>query len=86
MAVVSGKPHKENKRLQHKAAIEEHKLQARMVKPRHRGLFRKLIRDQQVKEKEAWLLKKKRKNIEASEKEARKQKKREERRKMLGRA
>ena len=72
MAVPSGKVHKENKRQLRKNDVEEHRLQARMVKPRHRNLFRKLIREKQVKEKEEWLLKKKRRVIDAQDKEARK--------------
>lgn len=83
MAVQSGKVHKENRNLIRKQDIEEHKLQARMVKPRHRNLFRKLIREKQAKDKEAWLLKKKRRNIDATQKKVQKQKKRDERRKSL---
>lgn len=55
-----------------KNEVDEHRLQARMVKPRHRNLFRKLIREKQAKEKEEWLLKKKRRVIDAQEKEAKK--------------
>ncbi|KAH8329207.1 hypothetical protein KR074_005762, partial [Drosophila pseudoananassae] len=76
MSVQSGKVHKVNKRQLHKAEVDEHRLQARMVKPRHRNLFRKLIREKQTKEKEEWLLRKKRRTIEAGEKEARKTAKR----------
>lgn len=72
MSVTSGKVHKENKRLLRKSEIDEHRLQARMVKPRHRNLFRKLIREKQAKEKEDWLLKKKRRTIDAKTKEGRK--------------
>ncbi|KAH8261784.1 hypothetical protein KR038_002695, partial [Drosophila bunnanda] len=79
MSVQSGKVHKVNKRQVHKAEVDEHRLQARMVKPRHRNLFRKLIREKQSKEKEEWLLRKKRRTIEAGEKEARKTAKREAR-------
>eukprot|EP00099_Drosophila_melanogaster_P018271 NP_609305.1 uncharacterized protein Dmel_CG4364 [Drosophila melanogaster] len=79
MSVQSGKVHKVNKRQVHKAEVDEHRLQARMVKPRHRNLFRKLIREKQTKEKEEWLLRKKRRTIEANEKEARKTAKREAR-------
>ncbi|KAI8043056.1 pescadillo homolog [Drosophila gunungcola] len=79
MSVQSGKVHKVNKRQVHKAEVDEHRLQARMVKPRHRNLFRKLIREKQTKEKEEWLLRKKRRTIEAGEKEARKTAKREAR-------
>ncbi|XP_030376873.1 pescadillo homolog [Scaptodrosophila lebanonensis] len=79
MSVQSGKVHKVNKRQVHKAEVDEHRLQARMVKPRHRDLFRKLIREKQSKEKEEWLLRKKRRNIEATAKEAKKTAKREAR-------
>lgn len=79
MSVQSGKVHKVNKRQLHKAEVDEHRLQARMVKPRHRNLFRKLIREKQTKEKEEWLLRKKRRTFEAGEKEARKTAKREAR-------
>ncbi|EDW28484.1 GL19215 [Drosophila persimilis] len=79
MSVQSGKVHKVNKRQVHKAEVDEHRLQARMVKPRHRNLFRKLIREKQTKEKEEWLLRKKRRNIDADTKEAKKAAKREAR-------
>lgn len=72
MAVQSGKVHKENKRQVRKSEVDEHRLQARMVKPRHRNLFRKLIREKQEKEKEEWLLKKKRRIIDATNKTERK--------------
>ncbi|XP_017859183.1 PREDICTED: pescadillo homolog [Drosophila arizonae] len=77
MSVQSGKVHKVNKRQLHKAEVDEHRLQARMVKPRHRNLFRKLIREKQSKEKEEWLLRKKRRNIDKDTKEAKKSAKRE---------
>lgn len=79
MSVQSGKVHKANKRQLHKAEVDEHRLQARMVKPRHRNLFRKLIREKQVKEKEEWLLRKKRRVIDTNDKEAKKTAKREAR-------
>ncbi|XP_064553438.1 pescadillo homolog [Drosophila montana] len=79
MSVQSGKVHKVNKRQVHKAEVDEHRLQARMVKPRHRNLFRKLIREKQTKEKEEWLLRKKRRTIETDAKEAKKLAKREAR-------
>lgn len=65
MAVASGKLHKEHPSVAKKIEIEEHRLKARMVKPRHRQLFRKLIREKQEKQKEIWLLEKKRKSLKA---------------------
>jgi len=72
MAVTAGKLHKENTRALKKIETEEHRLKARMVKPRHRGLFRKLIKEKQEKQKEHWLLDKKRKRINAEEKQMKK--------------
>ncbi|XP_060649974.1 pescadillo homolog [Drosophila nasuta] len=79
MSVQSGKVHKVNKRQERKAEVDEHRLKARMVKPRHRNLFRHLIRKQQTQEKEEWLLRKKRRTIDANDKEAKKTAKREAR-------
>ena len=75
MEVKTGKLHKENKRATKKIEIEEHRLKARMVKPRHRQLFRKLIREKQDKQKENWLLNKKRKRINLTQKEQKKKRK-----------
>lgn len=83
MAVQSGKLHRENSKATKKIEIEEHRLKARMVKPRHRQLFRKLIREKQDKEKENWLLDKKRKRINLEEKDKKKKRKIEERQKIL---
>lgn len=65
MCVKAGKVHRDSKSILRKQKTEEQRLQARMVKPRHRNLFRKLVRKQQTKEKEEWLLKKKRRVIDA---------------------
>ncbi|XP_037050589.1 pescadillo homolog [Bradysia coprophila] len=83
MAVTAGKLHKENTRALKKVETEEHRLKARMVKPRHRNLFRKLIKEKQEKQKEHWLLDKKRKRFNAAEKETKKKRKIEERQKNL---
>lgn len=83
MAVQSGKVHKESKRAAQKQEIEEHRLKARMVKPRHRKLFSKLIREKQEKEKEQRLLQKKRKRIDEAAKVERKQKRVAERKKLI---
>lgn len=75
MAVAAGKVHKEKISAIKKNEIEEHRLKARMVKPRHRQLFRNLIKKEQEKKKEIWLLEKKRKRIDAMAKEKKKAKK-----------
>lgn len=83
MSVQAGKVHRENPRAAKKQEIEEHRLKARMVKPRHRRLFSKLIKEKQEKQKENWLLQKKRKRIDAQAKEEKKKRKTEERKKAL---
>lgn len=83
MAVTSGKLHRENSNASKKIDIEEHRLKARMVKPRHRQLFRKLIREKQEKQKENWLLEKKRKRINLEQKDQKKKRKLEDRKKAL---
>lgn len=83
MAVQTGKVHRESYRSIKKQEIEEHRLKARMVKPRHRRLFTKLINEKQVKQKENWLLEKKRKRIDAATKEEKKQKKKENCKKLI---
>lgn len=83
MAVTAGKLHKENTRALKKIETEEHRLKARMVKPRHRNLFRKLIKEKQEKQKDKWLLDKKRKRINAADKETKKKRKIEEREKKI---
>lgn len=83
MAVQTGKVHRESLRSIKKQEVEEHRLKARMVKPRHRRLFTKLINEKQVKQKENWLLEKKRKRIDAAAKEEKKQKKIENRKKLI---
>lgn len=83
MAVQSGKLHRDNPKALKKQEIEEHRLKAQMVKPRHRRLFTKLIREKQTKQKENWLLEKKRKRIDAAAKDEKKKRKIEERRKAL---
>lgn len=83
MEVQSGKLHREHPRAQKKQDIEEHRLKAKMVKPRHRKLFSKLIREKQVKQKENWLLEKKRKRHDAAAKEEKKKRKIDDRRKAL---
>lgn len=83
MSVQSGKLHRENPRAIKKQEVEEHRLKAQMVKPRHRRLFAKLIREKQEKQKENWLLEKKRKRFDAAAKEEKKKKKIENRKKLV---
>lgn len=64
MAVKSGQLHKENPFGQFIEDQQEHKLTARMVKGRHRNLFRKLVREKIEKRKERKNLEVKRTRIE----------------------
>ncbi|XP_017477538.1 PREDICTED: pescadillo homolog isoform X2 [Rhagoletis zephyria] len=65
MSVQPGKVHQDKRSDNRKNEVDEHRLQARMVKSRHRDLFRKLIRKKRVAEKEQWLLRKKRRVIDS---------------------
>lgn len=84
MSVEAGKVQRVNKRAIKKAEVEEHRLKARMVKPRHRGLFRKLIREKQEKDKELWLMNKKRKNVDTEKKTKKREAKKEEKMQAAG--
>lgn len=64
MAVKSGEIHKVNPFGQFIEDQQEHKLTARMVKGRHRNLFRKLVREKIEKRKERKNLEVKRTRIE----------------------
>uniref|UniRef100_A0A1L8DH33 Pescadillo homolog n=1 Tax=Nyssomyia neivai TaxID=330878 RepID=A0A1L8DH33_9DIPT len=77
MAVNAGTVHKEDAELVKKQEIQEQRLHARMVKPRHRNLFRKLLKDKLHKNKERRILENKRRRIDTEKREE----KREQRKK-----
>ncbi|XP_055681137.1 pescadillo homolog [Lutzomyia longipalpis] len=74
MAVKTGKVHQEDAAQVKKQEIQEQHLHARMVKPRHRNLFRKLLKDKLQKNKERRILENKRRRIDTEKRDERKKK------------
>lgn len=74
MAVKPGKIHKEDPKKRRRVNQQEGNLMAKMVKPRHKKLYNKLLKERKTKTKEVSLLQKKRKDIEQQEKLDRRQK------------
>lgn len=58
---------------------QEHKLREKMIKKKHRNLYRSMMKGRAERGKEAWLLGKKRRLHDEQEKAKRKAEKREER-------
>lgn len=81
MLVQSGRVHRENRRVLKNHEVEEHRLKVKMVRAKHRHDFYKLIREEQIKQKENWLLEKKRKRIDAAAKDGKKKRIIDERKK-----
>lgn len=78
MAVQSGQVHKVDPEQEKALSIQEQRLQARMVKPKHRNLYKKLLEKKLDKNKEKFILEKKRKRIDDAVKTEKRQKKREQ--------
>lgn len=83
MAVVSGKIYKENPREQKQLTKQEEALRARMVKSRHKKLYRKMLEKQKKQTKEANLLKEKRQQIDKKKRVEQTQKRKAERKEIL---
>lgn len=81
MAVKTGKVHKEDPKKRRRLVQQEGNLMAKMVKPRHKKLYHKLLKERKVKTKEVSLLQKKRKDIEQQQKLDKRQKLKEAKRK-----
>ncbi|XP_059615877.1 pescadillo homolog [Phlebotomus argentipes] len=75
MTVKTGEVHKEDAEQVKKQEIQEQRLHARMVKPRHRNLFRKLLKDKLTKNKERRILENKRQRIDTEKKQQKKKRK-----------
>lgn len=83
MGVKAGEMSKESGRKRRKLNEQEHKLLAKMVKPKHKKLYNKLMKERKTKNKEVQLLHQKRKDIEVKDKKMRKQKAKEARKKSM---
>ncbi|XP_071446406.1 pescadillo homolog [Hetaerina americana] len=69
MAVVAGTVTKEDPIAKKREERQQYRLREKMVKRKHRGLYRSMIAGRAERRKEVWLLGKKRKRIEAEKKE-----------------
>ncbi|GAB0094068.1 Pescadillo homolog [Sergentomyia squamirostris] len=78
MAVKAGEVHREDPEQIKRQENQEQRLQARMVKPRHRHLFQKLLRDKLGKNKERRILENKRRRIDDEKKQQKKKKRKVE--------
>lgn len=65
---------KENLRLER----QEYRLREKMIKKKHRKLYRSMMQGRTERGKEAWLLNKKRQRIDEEEKKKKKQKRKEQ--------
>ncbi|KAL1375020.1 hypothetical protein pipiens_017746 [Culex pipiens pipiens] len=83
MAVVSGKIFKENPSEQKKLTKQEEALRARMVKSRHKKLYRKMLEKQKKQTKEANLLREKRQQIDKKQRVEQTQKRKTQRKDIL---
>ncbi|XP_058832663.1 pescadillo homolog [Topomyia yanbarensis] len=83
MAVVSGKIYKENPKEQKQLTKQEEALRARMVKSKHKKLYRKMMDKQKKATKEANLLKEKRQQIDKKKRQEQTEKRKAERKKIL---
>ncbi|PSN36784.1 Pescadillo [Blattella germanica] len=84
MSVSIGAVTREDPGEKRRQNYQEHKLREKMIKNKHRNLYRSMMKGRQKREKEAWLLGKKRKVIEAKEKAERIRKKKQNKLAMLG--
>lgn len=83
MAVVSGQIYRENPKEQKQLTKQEEALRARMVKSRHKKLYRKMVDKQKQATKEANLLKEKRQQIDKKKRLEQTQKRKAERKEIL---
>lgn len=74
MAVKPGKLHKEDTKELEIASKSEHNLQARMVKGRHRNIYKKLLKERRDKNREVKILDIKRKRLQGEQSKVKKQK------------
>lgn len=83
MAVVSGKVFKENPKEQKQLTKQEEALRAKMVKSRHKKLYRNLLDKQKKASKEANLLREKRQQIDKQKRQEQTQKRKAQRKDIL---
>ncbi|XP_062543022.1 pescadillo homolog [Armigeres subalbatus] len=83
MAVVSGQVYRENPKEQKQLTKQEEALRAKMVKSRHKKLYRNLLDKQKKATKEANLLREKRQQIDKQKRQEQTQKRKAQRKEIL---
>lgn len=78
MAVTPGKVYKEVPWEKNKQERQEFRLREKMIKKKHKNLYKSMMAGRKERAKEVWLLRKKRRLHEEREKEERKEKKKAE--------
>lgn len=83
MKVQSGEITKENPWEKAKLEKQEYRLREKMIKKKHRKLYRSMMEGREKRAKEIWLLRKKRRIHDAKEKEKRKEERKANRNKSI---
>lgn len=83
MKVQTGEIIKENSWEKDRLEKQEYRLREKMIKKKHRKLYKSMMKGRQERAKEIWLLRKKRRIHDTKEKEKRKEKKKANRNKSL---
>lgn len=73
MKVKSGTATKEDPREKSRQERQEYRLRERMIKKKHRNLYRSMMKGREERSKEIWLLRKKRRIHDETEKKQRKE-------------
>lgn len=77
MKVQTGEITKENPWEKAKREKQEYRLREKMIKKKHRNLYKSMMKGREQRAKEIWLLRKKRRIHDAKEKEEQKERKKQ---------
>ncbi|CAK9812566.1 Pescadillo homolog [Anthophora quadrimaculata] len=83
MKVKAGALTREDPREQKRQEMQEYRLRERMIKKKHRNLYRSMMEGRKQRAKEVWLLRKKRRIHDATTKEKRKEERKQKKAKVI---
>lgn len=83
MKVKTGAVTKENPWEKNRQERQEYRLRERMIKKKHRNLYRSMMKGREERSKQIWLLRKKRRLHDAAEKEKRKEERKQKKSKPI---
>lgn len=83
MKVKTGELTKEDPWEKQRQERQEYRLRERMVKKKHKNLYRSMMKGREQRAKEVWLLRKKRRIHDASEKQKRKEERKQKKAKTV---